>query len=80
MSKYERLDQMILERVGNEPKQWKEIYFGRTGSGDKGVYQECSDLCVGTDFPARILDRRLQALRKKGLIVSMKGWRKAPGQ
>ena len=80
MSKYDALDQMILERIGAEPKQFSDIYFGKPGSNDKGVYPACSDLCTGTEEPARVLDRRLQALCKKGLIVFMKGWRKALGQ
>ncbi|WP_337026071.1 hypothetical protein [Pantoea eucrina] len=80
MSKYDALDQMILDRIDDEPKQFSDIYFGRPGSSDKGVYPACSDLCVATDEPARVLDRRLQALRKKGLIVFSKGWRKALGQ
>ncbi|WP_426607471.1 hypothetical protein [Pantoea anthophila] len=80
MSKYDAFDQMILDRIGDEPKQFSDIYFGRPGSGDKGVYPACSDLCVATDVAARVLDRRLQALRKKGLIVFSKGWRKALDQ
>lgn len=80
VSKYDALDQLILDRIGDEPNQFSNIYFGRPGSSDKGVYSACRDLCVGGDDPARLLDRRLQALRKKGLIVFMKGWRKLPGQ
>ena len=77
MSKYEALDQMILDRIGDEPKRFSTIYFGQPGSGDKGVYPACRDLCLATDEPARVLDRRLQALRKKGLITFNKGWCKA---
>ncbi|MDU5783405.1 MAG: hypothetical protein E6Z83_21805 [Pantoea sp.] len=80
MSKYDALDQMILGRLGDEPKQFSDIYFGRPRSGDKGVYLACCDLCTANDVPARVLDRRLQELRKKGLIVFSKGWRKALGQ
>ncbi|MEM6050484.1 hypothetical protein AAH450_07855 [Erwinia sp. P7711] len=76
MSKYEELDAMILESITTLPKSFADIYFGRNG-----INAKCQSFCpTPRDEPARVLDRRLQALRKKGLIVFMKGWRKAPGQ
>ncbi len=67
-NKYEKLDQMILNRLGSEPKPFCDLFTG-------DVFEEC-DRLTG-NYPARVLDRRLQALRKKGLIAnisSSKGW------
>lgn len=68
--KYEKLDQMILNKIDSRFIPFCEIFEGE-------IFKEC-DLLSGNE-PARVLDRRLQALRKKGLIVSVrgKGWVKA---
>lgn len=67
---YEEVDARILENLGKHPKAFMDIYF-----------PEIYTLCVETlndikKDPARLLDRRLQALRKKGLIhhVTGRGW------
>lgn len=70
MSKYDELDDAVLYSIGSEPKPFHDIYFSN----------KISDVCRElSDEPARVLDRRLQALRKKGLIsaVKGKGWIKA---
>jgi hypothetical protein len=75
VSKYEKLDQMILQSTGTNPKSFSDIYFGAE-RGSPGVNIECQSIASSGEEPARILDRRLQALRKKGLIIFLKGWRK----
>ena len=67
-NKYEKLDQMILNRLGDRPVPFMDIMIGE-------VFEEC-DRLTGNE-PFRVLDRRLQALRKKGLIMNIscsKGW------
>jgi len=75
VSKYDKLDEMILKSIGVNPKSFSDIYFG-AGRGSPEINIECVSIAERGEEPARILDRRLQALRKKGLIIFMKGWRK----
>ena len=68
--KYEKIDQMTLNRLGSEPKPFCDIFTG-------DVLKESEELSVHKHEGFRVLDRRLQALRKKGLIAnisSSKGW------
>ncbi|WP_186040619.1 hypothetical protein [Burkholderia gladioli] len=75
MSKYETLDALILAEIGSVPKPFGLLYRA-------GIVHECDRLAMnepakrGRDIePFRILDRRLQALRKGGKIrSSTKGW------
>lgn len=75
MSKYATLDAMILAEIGSAPKQFAMLYRA-------DIVHECDRLAMdepakrGRDIePFRILDRRLQALRKAGKIQSStKGW------
>lgn len=74
MSKYENLDAAILRRIGTEPTSFEELY--RFGSCVRGY---CTSIAESegkeSDEAFRVLDRRLQALRKKGLIRSTgRGW------
>jgi len=64
--KYDEIDQMILDSMTDKPRQFSEIYGGQ-------VYQACVAI-AGKSEPARVLDRRLQALKYKGLIYHSKGW------
>lgn len=66
-NKYEKLDQLILNRIGNRYIPFCDIFEG-------AIFEEC-DRLTGNE-PARVLDRRLQALKKKGLISACrgKGW------
>lgn len=68
LGKYDELDEVVLDSIGSVPKPFHDIYFSFK---IKDVCQELSK-----NEPARVLDRRLQALRKKGLIISVtgKGW------
>lgn len=75
MSKYAELDKLILSSVNYKPKSFSDIYFG-SERGTPDISKVCQSMTVGKDEPARVLDRRLQALRKRGLIQFVKGWRK----
>ncbi|WP_432367067.1 hypothetical protein ACRG00_15905 [Cronobacter sakazakii] len=77
MDKYSDLDTLILNSIGAAPKTFSDIYYG-VDRDQKDVRQACIELAGKDGAPTRVLDRRLQALRKKGLIVFMKGWRKVP--
>lgn len=68
MSKYGFLDDLIVERLQVKPATFAELL-----SGD--IRKEC-DTLVMADYAFRVLDRRLQALRKKGVIYfnSKEGW------
>ncbi|EQA1703500.1 hypothetical protein ACXYXE_004103 [Cronobacter dublinensis] len=77
MDKYSELDALILNSIGAAPKSFTDIYYG-VDRCQKGVRRACVELAGKDGTPTRVLDRRLQALRKKGLIVFMKGWRKVP--
>lgn len=72
MSKYENLDAAILRRIGSEPTPFGELYSGC-------VRGYCTSIAGAegkdSDEAFRVLDRRLQALRKKGLIRNTgRGW------
>lgn len=68
MAKYDAVDAAILEELENKPGI---AYFQLLGA----LY----DL-ISTNHPDqdafRVLDRRLQALRKKAMIIFKKGWHK----
>ena len=70
MRDYAKLDELILAALSDKPRQFGTIFGGE-------IYSACVN--HSKEEPARVLDRRLQALRKKGLIVFMKGWRKVSG-
>ena len=76
MSKYEELDAMIMNVLdSNVPTPFMAIHF--SDGIYSGIYAECEKLATKQHEGFRVLDRRLQALRKKGLIVShgaRKGW------
>jgi len=75
VSKYDELDAMILDSIKDRAKSFSEIYFGAE-HGSPEIHLVCKKFCGTDGEPARVLDRRLQALRKKGEITFMKGWRK----
>ncbi|XHO68811.1 hypothetical protein BCC1697_005297 [Burkholderia gladioli] len=78
VSKYAKLDAIILARLTHEPTRFDRLYPGE-------IADECDRIAMGESTvrgrdvePFRILDRRLQALRKAGKIVSgTKGWSRA---
>lgn len=72
MSKYETLDKMILNKIGDHPVPFMDIF-------SRDVFNECEKLSTKVHEGFRVLDRRLQALKKKGLIrcIRGKGWVKS---
>ncbi|HGK7546693.1 TPA: hypothetical protein ACJ562_002387 [Klebsiella pneumoniae] len=69
MSKYVSLDIAIMSKLSETPSP-----FSRLFSGDVGA--ECVDIAKDEGDkkePFRILDRRLQALCKLGVIAHVKG-------
>lgn len=60
MSKYAVLDDLIVERLQVKPATFAELL-----SGD--IRKEC-DTLVMAGYAFRVLDRRLQALRKKRVV------------
>lgn len=70
MTKYEKLDSLILNKIGSHPQSFSEIYV-------RDVADECKRVAEmgGISGGQRIFDRRLQALRKAGKIRHAgKGW------
>jgi hypothetical protein len=74
--KYGKLDALILASIGMQPKPFSAVFVG-------DVKEECCRIATAADTrkppfgvePFRVCDRRLQALRKAGKIVSTtKGW------
>ena len=73
MTKYNELDSKILTKISGHPTPFSSLYV-------KDVAEECIRLATEENKPEpfRILDRRLQALRKAGMIRSTtKGWVRA---
>ncbi len=69
--KYDKLDQLILREIGEKPVSFNTIFAVAS------IYAECRSF-VAVREPFRVLDGRLQALRKSGKIRSTsKGWVKA---
>lgn len=71
MSKYENLDRLILNKIGGHPTPFHRIFVRDVEVEAKRIAAE-----DGTGYPFRFVDRRLQSLRKKGLIKNIpgKGW------
>ncbi|WP_313471248.1 hypothetical protein [Atlantibacter hermannii] len=69
--KYKALDQMILNKIGGHPTPFHKIYVRDVQVESERIASE-----GGTDYPFRFVDRRLQSMRKAGLIknVTGKGW------
>lgn len=74
MSKYEKLDRLILNKIGGHPTPFHRIYV-------RDVDEEAARIAEedGSAHPFRYVDRRLQAMRKRGVIrnVTGKGWVRA---
>ncbi|SAJ91472.1 hypothetical protein [Burkholderia multivorans] len=69
--KYEKLDELILREVGEKPISFNAIF------AVAAIYTECRSFIAARE-PFRVLDGRLQALRKAGKIRSTsKGWVRA---
>lgn len=68
MSQYEKLDALIVDAI-KEGNSFVRIFSGRS------LFDEAMRLShiIGLDVD-RIVDGRLQALRKRGVIVYYTGW------
>lgn len=71
MSKYEKLDRLILNKIGGHPTPFHRIFIRDVDEEAKLLAEE-----DGSGHPFRYVDRRLQAMRKRGVIrnVTGKGW------
>lgn len=70
MSKYNALDVLIIDAISNEPTRFIRLFTGSIANECRRIAAEESDTEA-----FRVLDRRLQALRKNGKIRSTsRGW------
>lgn len=69
MSQYEKLDALIVDAIKGGCHSFSSIISGRS------LFDETLRLshAIGRDTQ-RIVDGRLQALRKRGVIVHFSGW------
>ena len=74
MSKYEKLDRLIMNKIGSHPTPFHQIFVRDVAEESKRIAAD-----DGSGYPFRFVDRRLQSLRKKGVIrnVTGKGWVRA---
>lgn len=74
MSKYDKLDRLIMNKIGGHPTPFHQIFVRDVEEESKRIAEE-----DGSGYPSRFVDRRLQSLRKKGVIrnVTGKGWVRA---
>lgn len=74
MSKYEKLDRLIMNKIGGHPTPFHQIFVRDVEEESKRIAEE-----DGSGYPFRFVDRRLQAMRKSGIIrnVTGKGWVRA---
>lgn len=74
MTKYEKLDRLILNKIGGHPTPFHKIFVRDVTEESERIASEDGKL-----YPFRFVDRRLQAMRKSGLIrnVTGKGWVRA---
>lgn len=74
MSKYQQLDEQILFYIGESPTPFMAIHFA--DGIHEGIHAECERFATKIGGGFRVLDRRLQALRKAGKIRAIpgKGW------
>ncbi|WP_342705200.1 hypothetical protein OHZ10_29420 [Burkholderia arboris] len=79
MSKYQKLDALILAAIDETPKKFAEINTGAVRlESDRIGREETPPTAFGDVVGWRIVDRRLQAVRKAGKIRSTsKGWVRA---
>ena len=76
MSKYEKLDDLIVASLSIFPKTFSQINVGEVANECERIAKEegTRRSPFGVE-PFRICDRRLQALRKAGRIFSTtRGW------
>lgn len=74
MSKYEKLDRLIMNKIGGHPTPFRQIFVRDVEEESKRIAEE-----DGSGYPFGFVHRRLESLRKKGVIrnVTGKGWIRA---
>ncbi|WP_334033941.1 hypothetical protein [Burkholderia cepacia] len=79
MSKYEKLDALILASIDDTPKKFAAVNTGAVREeSERLAREECRPTTFGDVVSWRIVDRRLQSVRKTGKIRSTsKGWVRA---
>ncbi|KVP59306.1 hypothetical protein WJ91_12580 [Burkholderia ubonensis] len=82
MSKYQKLDALIIAAIDQTPKKFASINTGDVRQeSDRLGREESRPTTFGEVVGWRIIDRRLQALRKAGKIKATgKGWVRAGGE
>ncbi|WP_334052145.1 hypothetical protein [Burkholderia cepacia] len=76
MSKFQKLDALILASIDDNPKKFVAINTGAVREeSERLAREECRPTTFGEVVGWRIVDRRLQAVRKTGKVRSTsKGW------
>lgn len=76
MSKFQKLDALILASIDDTPKKFATVNTGAVREeSERLAREECRPTTFGDVVSWRIVDRRLQAVRKTGKIQSTsKGW------
>ncbi|HEM7888519.1 TPA: hypothetical protein U2Q27_000701 [Burkholderia cepacia] len=76
MSKFQKLDALILASIDDTPKKFAAVNTGAVREeSERLAREECRPTTFGDVVSWRIVDRRLQAVRKTGKIQSTsKGW------
>ncbi|KGV26887.1 hypothetical protein [Burkholderia pseudomallei] len=79
MSKYKKLDDLIVASIDDTPKKFAAVNTGAVREeSERLAREECRPTTFGEVVGWRIVDRRLQAVRKTGQIRSTsKGWVRA---
>ncbi|MCA8113862.1 hypothetical protein [Burkholderia cepacia] len=79
MSKFQKLDALILASIDDTPKKFAAVNTGAVREeSERLAREECRPTTFGEVVGWRIVDRRLQAVRKTGKIRSTsKGWVRA---
>lgn len=79
MSKYKKLDALIVASIDDTPKKFAAVNTGAVREeSERLAREECRPTTFGEVVGWRIVDRRLQATRKTGKIRSTsKGWVRA---
>ncbi|KVM87695.1 hypothetical protein WT06_22385 [Burkholderia anthina] len=79
MSKYKKLDELIVSSIDETPKKFSAVNTGAVrAESERLAREESRSTTFGEVVGWRIVDRRLQAVRKTGKIRSTsKGWVRA---
>ena len=69
MSQYDKIDSLIVDAIKGGCCSFSAIYNNRS------VFDEALRISMAVKLvQSRVVDRRLQALRKRGVIVHFSGW------